>query len=89
MPIYTLVSPDTATLGQCEGLHGHVKVGPDGTAYVPNAACVGPVNPKENGFALSEDNGTTWKVRTIPEPPAAAAILPWPSTMAVCCTSGL
>jgi hypothetical protein len=66
VPIYTLVSPDTATLGQCEGLHGHVKVAPDGTVYVPNAACVGPVNPKENGFALSEDNGTTWKVRTIP-----------------------
>lgn len=66
VPMYVLASPDTATIGQCEGLHGHVKVGPDGTAYVPNAACVGTINPNENGIALSEDNGTTWKVRTIP-----------------------
>ena len=66
VPMYVLASPDTATLGQCAGLHGHVKVGPDGTVYVPNASCVGPVNTNENGIALSEDNGTTWKVRTVP-----------------------
>jgi hypothetical protein len=66
VPMYVLASPDTATVGQCAGLHGHVKVGPDGTVYVPNASCAGPVNPNENGIALSEDNGTTWKVRTIP-----------------------
>jgi len=66
VPMYVLASPDTATVGQCAGLHGHVKVGPDGTVYVPNAACVGEINPNENGIALSEDNGTTWKVRTIP-----------------------
>jgi hypothetical protein len=28
--------------GQCFGLHGHIKVGPDGTAYVPNKACGAP-----------------------------------------------
>ncbi len=66
VPMYVLASPDTAVLGQCAGLHGHVKVGPDGTVYVPNAACVGPVNPNENGIALSEDNGATWAVRTVP-----------------------
>ncbi|MGH9971800.1 MAG: hypothetical protein ACREBG_28950 [Pyrinomonadaceae bacterium] len=66
VPMYVLASPDTATIGQCAGLHGHVKVGPDGTVYVPNAACVGEANPNENGIALSEDNGTTWKVRTVP-----------------------
>ena len=66
VPIYTLASPDTAVVGQCAGLHGHMKVGPDGTAYVPNAVCGGSVNPNEQGFALSEDNGATWKVRTIP-----------------------
>ena len=66
MPMYLLVSPATATVGQCAGLHGHVKVGPDGTVYVPNASCVGSINQNENGIALSEDNGTTWKVRTIP-----------------------
>ncbi|MGI8732005.1 MAG: fibronectin type III domain-containing protein [Pyrinomonadaceae bacterium] len=66
VPMYVLASPNTAIVGQCAGLHGHVKVGPDGTVYVPNAACVGPVNPNENGMAVSEDNGTTWTVRTVP-----------------------
>jgi hypothetical protein len=58
VPMYNLL--------QCAGLHGHVKVGPDGTVYVPNASCTGPVNPNENGIALSEDNGITWTVRTVP-----------------------
>ena len=66
MPMYALASPNTAVVGQCEGLHGHVKVGPDGTVYVPNAKCAGPVNANENGMAVSEDNGATWTVRTIP-----------------------
>jgi hypothetical protein len=66
VPMYVLVSPAAAIVGQCAGLHGHVKVGPDGTVYVPNASCVGSVNTNENGIALSEDNGTTWSVRTIP-----------------------
>jgi hypothetical protein len=50
---------------ECAGLHGHVKVGPDGTVYVPNASCTGEVNPNENGVAVSEDNGLTWDVRTV------------------------
>src|SRR5205814_8641790 len=33
VPIYTLA--------QCGGLHGHIKVGRDGTAYVPNKNCGG------------------------------------------------
>ncbi len=66
VPMYVLASPDSSTVGQCAGLHGHVKVGPDGTVYVPNASCVGSINPNENGIALSEDNGTTWRVRTVP-----------------------
>jgi hypothetical protein len=66
VPMYVLASPDTAVIGQCAGLHGHVKVGPDGTVYVPNASCAGPVNPNENGIAVSENNGTTWSVRTVP-----------------------
>jgi hypothetical protein len=46
---------------QCGGLHGHVAVGPDGTAYVPNADCGG-----QQGVAMSKDNGTTWSVLTVP-----------------------
>jgi hypothetical protein len=45
---------------QCGGLHGHIKVAPDGTAYVPNADCGG-----RQGFSVSKDNGTTWSVKTI------------------------
>lgn len=57
VPIYDLQT--------CAGLHGHVKVGSDGTVYVPNASCIGTVNPNENGVAVSEDNGVTWQVHTV------------------------
>ena len=53
VPIYTLLD--------CGGLHGHIKVGPDGTAYVPNKDCNGNV-----GVIASRDNGTTWTVHTVP-----------------------
>ncbi|MBV8898586.1 MAG: PKD domain-containing protein, partial [Verrucomicrobia bacterium] len=52
VPIYNLT--------QCGGIHGHVKVAPDGTVYVPNASCLGG-----QGVAVSEDNGTTWTVRPV------------------------
>lgn len=48
-------------LTQCGGLHGHIKVAFDGTVYVPNKNCGG-----EQGVLVSEDNGMTWNVRTIP-----------------------
>jgi PKD domain len=36
-------------------IHGHVKVGPDGTVYVASGSCAaGP------GLAISHDNGVTW-----------------------------
>jgi len=53
VPIYTLVD--------CGGLHGHVKVGPEGVVYVPNKGC-GP----HQAVVVSEDNGTTWHVRQVP-----------------------
>lgn len=47
---------------ECEaGLHGHLKVAPDGTAYVPVPACQG-----EQAVVVSENNGLTWEVRRIP-----------------------
>lgn len=49
------------TISQCGGLHGHIKVGPDGTVYVPNKSCGGG-----QGVAVSTDNGLTWTVRTVP-----------------------
>ena len=53
VPIYNLT--------QCGGLHGHVKVAPDGTAYVPNANC-----GSQQGVSVSTDGGLTWTVRLVP-----------------------
>jgi hypothetical protein len=46
---------------QCGTLHGHVKVAPDGTVYLPNRGCGGT-----EAVVASEDNGLTWEVRKIP-----------------------
>jgi len=53
VPIYT--SQD------CGGLHGHIKVGPDGTAYLPNKDCNG-----NQALIVTEDNGATWNIRKVP-----------------------
>ncbi len=53
VPIYNLL--------ECGGLHGHVAVAPDGTVYVPNKGCGG-----HQAVAVSEDNGSTWTLRTVP-----------------------
>ena len=53
VPMYSLLD--------CGGLHGHVKVAPDGTVYVPNKGCGG-----NQAVAVSEDNGLTWDVRKVP-----------------------
>jgi hypothetical protein len=53
VPIYNL--------SQCSGIHGHVKVAPDGTAYVPNKNCNG-----QAGVAVSTNNGLSWTVHTVP-----------------------
>ena len=44
----------------CGGIHGHVKVAPDGTVYVPNRGCNGV-----QAVTVSEDAGTTWTVRQV------------------------
>lgn len=63
------------TTAQCGGLHGHITVAPnDGTIYVPNKNCPGggtvtgePSKGKSGqGFAISEDNGNSFAVRTVP-----------------------
>jgi hypothetical protein len=62
------------TSADCFGIHGHVKVGPDGAIYVPNKACGSPEciivtttagDGCHPGFAVSTDGGTTWTVHTI------------------------
>src|SRR6202043_2731949 len=64
VPIYNSVT------SKCVGLHGHPKVAPDGTVYVPNKGCgldtpvlgAGLVN-----VVVSEDAGATWTIRAVPD----------------------
>jgi len=64
VPIYDSVT------SRCVGLHGHPKVAPDGTVYVPNKGCgldtpvigQGLVN-----MVVSEDAGMTWTIRAVPD----------------------
>jgi PKD repeat protein len=53
-PIYNSVTDG------CGGIHGHVKVAPDGTVYVPNRGCAGV-----QSITVSEDAGETWTVRHV------------------------
>ena len=66
-----LVSQDA--VNSCgAAIHGHVKVAPDGTVYLPNGLC-------SNGSAVfvSTNAGATWTEHTIPgSRPMAPAILP-------------
>jgi len=49
---------------QCTGgIHGHVKVAPDGTVYVPNSSCGAG---GADGVAVSIDNGLTWTEHNVP-----------------------
>ena len=59
VPIYTV--------NDCGGLHGHVKVGPDGSAYVPNKGCGGG-----QAVVVSENNGVNWAVRKVPNSVSSA-----------------
>src|SRR5713101_6388313 len=53
--------------GTCGGLHGHVRVSPDGTAYVPNEKCMDTNGVSRPGVAVSTDNGLSWVVQTVPD----------------------
>jgi hypothetical protein len=71
IPIYTFVTVSgvdrPVAPGTCGGLHGHVRVSPDGTAYVPNEHCFDANRVTRPGFAVSTDNGLSWVVRTVPD----------------------
>ncbi|MGB8507713.1 MAG: hypothetical protein WCD76_04855, partial [Pyrinomonadaceae bacterium] len=56
------------TAADCTGLHGHIKIGPDGTAYVPNRGCGGSAPYHDDGvqtLIVSENNGATWALRPV------------------------
>ncbi|HEY0004243.1 MAG TPA: hypothetical protein VGB17_05490, partial [Pyrinomonadaceae bacterium] len=48
-------------LNQCTNLHGHIKVAPDGTAYLPNRSC-----GNKQSLVISTDNGVTWSISQVP-----------------------
>jgi hypothetical protein len=67
IPVYQ----DTVS-GCTAAIHGHVKVAPDGTAYLPNGGCGG-----NQSVFVSTDAGTTWTLHKIPGSlPMAPAIAP-------------
>ncbi|HEV2855665.1 MAG TPA: PKD domain-containing protein [Thermoanaerobaculia bacterium] len=45
----------------CSGIHGHVRVAPNGTVWLPVRDCGG-----EQGGVTSTDGGTTWNEFTLP-----------------------
>lgn len=59
------------TIADCDGLHGHIKVAPDGTVYVPDKQCsvnnVPLVNGGNAAAVVSENNGLTWSIRPVPD----------------------
>jgi hypothetical protein len=52
------------TLNDCVGIHGHIKIARDGTAYVPNEHCYF-ADGDHQGLIVSENNGITWSVRSV------------------------
>ena len=64
-------APLMYNITQCAGLHGHVKVAPDGTVFVPNVGCGGSAPFHETGaqqaVIVSGDNGQSWNIRPIPD----------------------
>ncbi len=71
VPIYTFTTVNGVNLpvapGTCGGLHGHVRVSPDGTVFVPNETCQDVNGVSRPGVAVSADNGLTWTVNTVPD----------------------
>ena len=58
--VFTLATP-VYTLLDCGGLHGHIRVGPNGEWYLPNSSCNGG-----QALAISKNNGISWKISPIP-----------------------
>jgi hypothetical protein len=53
--------PYNGNTTQCAGIHGHVKVGPDGTVYLPVRDCNGNA-----GVSVSGDGGVSWTEHIVP-----------------------
>ena len=63
-------NPSTLVFGPdspCGAIHGHIKVAPDGTVYVPQNSCTRPDGAQGQGMAVSRDNGMTWTYSVVPD----------------------
>jgi hypothetical protein len=50
----------------CGSISGHVKVGPDGSVYLPQNNCSHPNGNSGQGGGVSRDNGQTWTYFSVP-----------------------
>ena len=51
----------------CTGLHGHLKVAPDGTAYLPNFECYNPDGPPKAALVVADPGPVLdFEVRRLP-----------------------
>jgi hypothetical protein len=75
-PAYNTPANGAPDGGACSAIHGHLRVAPDGTVYLPNKGCggVATANNLTNSeffggapaVSVSEDAGQTWTVRPVP-----------------------
>src|SRR5207253_2211186 len=55
-PAVPSTGPGVMNSQGCGGLHGHIHVAPDGTAWLPDNSCSG----FKQGGSISTDAGVTW-----------------------------
>ena len=65
-----VIQIDPVADGNCIGIHGHVKVAPDGTVYVPTNNCNG-----QGSVIVSMDNGITWTIRHVTDTTSGGDII--------------
>jgi Bacterial Ig-like domain len=68
-------NPSTLVFGPsspCGAITGHLKVGPDGTVYLPQNRCERSDGVEGQGMAVSSDNGQTWSYSVVPDSTAKA-----------------
>jgi hypothetical protein len=59
--------------GHCTPIHGHLRVGPTGIVFVPNASCTDAHGNPRSGVAVSTDDGQSFKVSIIPDSSAGTS----------------
>ena len=64
-PLY--VKDGTGVVLGCTGLHGHLRVAPDGTAYTPNFSCEVGDGPNRAALIVADPSPVlSWNIRPLP-----------------------